>query len=55
MIEDVINGRVFGGMHYRTSGRHGAIIGRKVAHWLAKHYFQPVIVTRMGRKGWVEG
>ena len=29
-------------MHYRTSGRHGAIIGRKVANWLAKHSFQPV-------------
>ncbi len=42
MIEQVIEGRIFGGMHYRTSGRHGAIIGRKVANWLAKHYFQPV-------------
>ena len=53
MIKEVIEGRIFGGMHYRTSGRHGAIIGRKVAHWLAKHYFQPVGSPRGkgGREG----
>lgn len=42
MIRQVIDGRVYGGMHYRTSGRHGAIMGRKVAHWIATRYFQPV-------------
>jgi hypothetical protein len=42
MIKEVIEGRILGGMHYRTSGRHGTIIGRKVAHWIAEHYFQPV-------------
>ena len=51
MIEEVIKGRIFGGMHYRTSGRHGAIIGRKVAHWLAKHYFQPVDRHADGKAG----
>jgi hypothetical protein len=42
MIKEVIEGRILGGMHYRTSGRHGAVMGRKVAMWVAKHYFQPV-------------
>jgi hypothetical protein len=51
MIEEVIKGRIFGGMHYRTSARHGAIIGRKVAHWLAKHYFQPVDHHAGGKAG----
>jgi hypothetical protein len=42
MIKQVIEGRILGGMHYRTSVRHGAIMGRKVAHWLTHHYFQPI-------------
>ena len=29
-------------MYYRTSGVHGSVIGRKVAHWIDKNYFQPV-------------
>jgi hypothetical protein len=42
VVEEVIFGRVFGGMHFTTSVVHGAIIGRKVADWLADHNFQPV-------------
>jgi hypothetical protein len=37
-----IAARVYDGMHYRTSGVHGSVIGRKVAHWIDKNYFQPV-------------
>ena len=36
-----IDGRIYGGMHYRTSGVHGSVIARKVAHYVAKHYFKP--------------
>jgi hypothetical protein len=42
MIKHVIDGRIYGGMHYRTSGVHGSVIARKVAHYVAKHYFLPV-------------
>ena len=42
IIKEIIAARIYGGMHYRTSGVHGSVIGRKVAHWINKHYFQPV-------------
>jgi hypothetical protein len=42
MVKEIIDARVYGGMHYRTSGVHGTVIARKVAHYVAKHYFQPV-------------
>jgi hypothetical protein len=42
MVKEIIDARVYGGMHYRTSGVHGAVIARKVADYVAKHYFQPV-------------
>jgi hypothetical protein len=41
IIKEIIVARVYGGMHYRTSGVHGSVIGKNVAHWGAKHYFQP--------------
>jgi hypothetical protein len=41
IIKEIIVARIYGGMHYRTSGVHGSVIGRKVAQWIAKHYFQP--------------
>ncbi len=40
--EEIILARIYGGMHYRTSGAHGAQMGEKVANWVAKHYFKPV-------------
>ena len=42
IIKEIIDARVYGGMHYRTSGVHGSVIGRKVANWIDKNYFQPV-------------
>jgi hypothetical protein len=42
LVKEVIDARIFGGMHYRTSGVHGTVIANKVAHYVAKHYFQPV-------------
>jgi PAP2 superfamily len=41
MISEVIDARVYSGFHYRTSGVHGAVIGKKVAHWVSKNYFLP--------------
>lgn len=42
LIHEIIDARIFGGMHYRTSGVHGTVIGEKVAKWVAKHYFQSI-------------
>jgi hypothetical protein len=41
MIAEVIDARVYSGFHYRTSGVHGNVIGKKVAKWISKHYFLP--------------
>jgi PAP2 superfamily len=41
-VREIINARVWGGIHFRTADTQGAVIGKKVAHWLVTHYFQPV-------------
>lgn len=41
-LKEVIDGRIYGGMHYRTSVVHGIVVSNKVAHWISKHYFLPV-------------
>lgn len=42
MLKEVIDARVWAGIHFRTADRQGAVLGKKVAHYLKKHYFQPV-------------
>ena len=37
---EIINARVYGGMHYRNSGEVGAAIGEQVADWVAANYFR---------------
>jgi len=39
---EVIDARVWAGIHFRTADVQGAVLGNKVAHYLRKHYFQPV-------------
>ena len=39
-LDEVIDARVYGGMHYRFSGEAGAAIGRKAAR-LADRAFRP--------------
>jgi hypothetical protein len=41
LTEEIINARVWAGLHYRGSGVAGADLGRKVAHWTLKRYFLP--------------
>ncbi len=41
-LKEVIDARVWAGIHFRTADMQGAVLGKKVAHWLDKHYFQPV-------------
>jgi hypothetical protein len=42
ILKEVVEGRIYGGMHYRTSVMHGIVMAHKVSHWVAKHHFQPV-------------
>jgi len=37
-----VQARVLAGIHFRTADTQGAVLGNKVAHYLKKHYFQPV-------------
>ena len=38
---DVINARVWSGIHFRTADEAGVAIGTKVASWALAHYFAP--------------
>ena len=41
-LQEVIDARVWGGIHFRTADTEGARIGRKVARWARAHYFHPI-------------
>ncbi len=40
-IQEAIDGRVYIGLHFRRADEQGAWLGKKVASWATKHYFQP--------------
>jgi hypothetical protein len=42
-LKEIIDARVWAGIHFRTADTQGAVLGNKVAHYLKKHYFQPVL------------
>ena len=39
--QEVVNARVWAGLHYRGSALEGLELGRKVAHWALRRYFLP--------------
>jgi hypothetical protein len=41
-LKEIIDARVWAGIHFLTADTQGAVLGNKVAHYLKKHYFQPV-------------
>jgi hypothetical protein len=41
-LDEIIEARIWGGIHFRTADETGAAIGKDVAHYLRKHYFKPV-------------
>jgi PAP2 superfamily len=41
-LQEIIDARVWGGIHFRTADVQGAVMGKKVARYLRGHYFQPV-------------
>jgi len=49
-LKEVLDARVWAGIHFRTADMQGAVIGKKVAHYLVKNYFAPV-GERQGGEG----
>ena len=41
MVREVMDARVYGGMHYRNSTRHGVALGKSVAKWTIDHALRP--------------
>jgi len=41
-LEEIIDARVWGGIHFRIADVQGAVIGKKVARYLRTHYFDRV-------------
>jgi hypothetical protein len=42
LLQEVMNARVWGGIHFRDATVKGGMLGRQVARWSLKHYFRPV-------------
>jgi hypothetical protein len=40
-LKEVIDARVWAGIHFRTADTQGAVLGKKVVHYMTRHYFQP--------------
>jgi hypothetical protein len=41
-LKEIVNARVWGGIHFRTADVQGATIGKKIGFWLQKQYFTPL-------------
>ena len=41
LVREIINARVWGGLHFRHSSETGVDLGRNVARWALKRFFQP--------------
>ena len=39
-LKEIIDARVWGGIHFRTADVQGVELGNEVADWLDAHYFQ---------------
>ena len=42
VVDDTVDARVYLGLHFREADVHGARIGKKVARWLDRHFFEPM-------------
>ncbi|HEX9416002.1 MAG TPA: vanadium-dependent haloperoxidase [Gaiellaceae bacterium] len=41
-LKEIIDARIWAGLHFRTADVQAELLGMKVAHYMAKHYFQPL-------------
>jgi hypothetical protein len=39
--QEVVDARVYSGIHFRIADEHAAKIGKQVARWREKHFFEP--------------
>jgi hypothetical protein len=42
IIDQVIQARIYGGIHFRTANEDGVKMGKQVARWIARNYFRPL-------------
>ena len=42
IVNEVINARIYDGVHYRTSGEVGAQMGRKIGEYVTQNFLKPV-------------
>jgi hypothetical protein len=42
-LAEVLEARIYGGMHYRNSTRVGANIGKQASRFMARHFFRPAV------------
>jgi hypothetical protein len=42
VLDEIIEARIWGGIHFRTADTQGALIGKKVSRWERKHYFRRI-------------
>lgn len=47
-LQEIVDARVWGGIHFRTADEQGAKVGKEVARWSDKNYFRPV---KPGKRG----
>ena len=41
-LKEVIDARVWAGIHFREADTQGSVLGKRVVHYLKKNYFEPV-------------
>ena len=41
-LAEVLDARIYGGMHYRNSTRVGADLGKQVSRFTTRHFFRPL-------------
>ncbi len=48
-LEDILNARIYGGMHYRNSTEHGAELGGRIGNQVVENFFLPRRIPRPGQ------
>jgi hypothetical protein len=41
-LKEIIDARIWAGLHYRTADVQSSVIGKKVVHYMEHNYFQPL-------------
>jgi hypothetical protein len=41
-LAEIVEARIWAGLHYRTADVQGLNLGQEVARWAQHHYFQPL-------------